>query len=101
MLITILLLLIVLWFLGVNPIAALDFPLFTFGGQTIDLWDLILFGVILWLIGILPSPFRQIAGVAFVLWLLALFGIIAIAGLSNIIVLAMIVGLILYIVGVR
>jgi hypothetical protein len=99
MLIAILLLLIVLWFLGVNPIAALDFPLFTFRGHVIDLWDLVLFGVILWLIGILPSPFRQIAGVALVLWLLATFGILAIAGLSNIIILAVIVGLVFYIIG--
>lgn len=99
MLVVILLLLIILWFLGVNPIAALDFPLLTLNGQTIDLWDLILFGVILWLIGVLPSPFRQIAGVALLLWILALFGIIAIAGLSNIIVLAIIVGVVLYMIG--
>lgn len=99
MIIAILVLLIVFWLLGFNPIAALDFPLFTFAGHTIDLWDVLLFGVILWLIGILPGSLRYIAGIALILWLLATFGILAIGGLSQIIILAIIVGVVFYIIG--
>lgn len=101
MLALILLLLVLFWFLGYGPLEALAFPLFEIRGQIIDLWDLLIFFVIMWLVGALPSPIRQIAAVALGLWLLTLFGFIAIAGSSNIILISIILGLVFYLIGVR
>ncbi len=95
MLLALLLVLIVLWFLGYGPIQSLYFPLFHLGGRTINLWDIIIFLVVLWVIGILPSPLREIAGILLILWLLSTLGILAIAGLANLLVIAIIVGIVL------
>ena len=77
------------WFTIPNPL------LFTFGGHPILLSSLLIFLAILWAIGVLPSPLRQIAMVVFVLWLLSTLGFIAIAGLSNLLIIALIVGLVI------
>lgn len=93
----IIIILIILWFLGYVNIGNLNIPdisLFTINGNVISLWDLLIFAVILWAIGVLPSPLRQIAGVGLVLWVLATLGIIAIAGLPSLIIIAIILGLI-------
>lgn len=94
----IIVLLIILWFLGYIRLDALtipDIPLFALNGQTITLWNLLIFAVVLWAIGILPSPIREIAGILLFLWVLSVLGILAIAGLSNLLVIAIIGGLIL------
>jgi hypothetical protein len=99
----IILLLIILWLLGYIHIAGLtvaDFPLFAINNHTITLWELLIFFLIVWAVGILPSPLRQIAFVILVLWLLSTLGIFAIAGLSSILVIAIIVGLILSVLGI-
>lgn len=99
MLALILIILILLWFLGYGPLEAFYVPLFTIGGNTISLWDILIFGVILWLISLLPRPINVIAGVLLALWLLSLLGILSFAGLSNMLVIAVIVGLLLYLIG--
>lgn len=97
----ILFVLIALWFLGfinlpILPIA--DISLFTILGITISLYDVLVFLVIVWLIGILPRPFRIIASVLLVVWLLSFFGLITLAGISlpNIVVLVIIFSIIYY-----
>src|SRR6478752_194976 len=98
MIVALLIVLIILWFLGYVQIPflpALNIPLFALNGHTISLWDLLIFLVIASLIGILPSPLRQIAMVVLVIWVLSTLGILAIAGLSSILVIVIIVGLIL------
>ena len=92
------LVLIVLFLTGNIHINGFSFPhtvLFAFNGRPVTLINLLIFFVILWAIGVLPSPFREIAGVLFVLWLLALLGFIAIAGLSNLLVIAIIAGIVI------
>ena len=94
---TLLILLILFWALGYIHVTGLTIPnalLFHFNSRPVTLWDVLIFVVVLWAVGILPSPFREIAGVLLVLWILALFGIIAIAGLSNLLVIAIIVGIV-------
>lgn len=93
--------LIALWFLGfINlpflPLA--NISLITLMGITISLYDVLIFLAIVWLIGILPGPFRVIASVLLAVWLLSFFGLITIAGisLSNIIVLVIIFSLVYY-----
>ena len=98
MLEVILVLLIILWLTGALHINGFSLPntvLFSLNGHPVTLINLLIFIVIVWAIGVLPRPFREIAGVLLVLWLLTLLGIIAITGLSHIIIIAIIVGIIL------
>jgi hypothetical protein len=98
----IILVLIILWFLGyvrVGNLAIPDLQLFTLNGHVISLWDLLIFAVIVWAIGVLPSPLRQIAMVALLLWVLATLGILAITGLPSIILIALILGLVFFLLG--
>jgi hypothetical protein len=90
--------LFLLWLLGYGPFTVLHLILFRFNGWTVTIWDLLIFLVFIWLVGSLPSPFRQIAVVFILIWILSLLGIIAIAGLSNILIIAIIVGVLLYII---
>jgi hypothetical protein len=93
----ILAILVILFLTGNIHINGFNLPnlvLFRINGQTITLVNTIIFFVILWAIGVLPSPFREIAAVLFVLWLLTVFGILAIAGLPNLLIIAIIVGIV-------
>lgn len=89
-------LLIVLWILGFLPFGFFDMVLLRINGEVITILDLLIFGVILWAVGILPTPFRQIAIVLVILWVVATLGFIAIANFSNIVIIAFIAGLIIY-----
>lgn len=92
-----LVLLVVFWGLGYLRVDGLNFPnmsLFQLNSHAISLREVLIFAVVLWAIGILPSPFREIAGILLALWVLSLLGLIAIAGLSNLIVIAIIVGIV-------
>lgn len=89
--------LIILWFFGYVNVGAfppLDIELFSINGQPITLWNILILLVVGWAIGILPSPFRQIASVLLILWILSVLGIFAIAGLSSLLVIAIILGLV-------
>ena len=97
MLTTIVIILIILWFLGYAPISGLSIPnivLFTINSHPITLWEILILAVVCWAIGILPRPFQAVASVLLVLWILSVLGILAIAGLPNIIVLIIIIALI-------
>ncbi len=92
--------LVILFIFGYIDIPALPLHntiLFNLFGKAITLYDLLIFIIILWVIELLPWPFRGLAMVLLVLWLLAFFGIIVISGFSNIVVLALIIGIIAYI----
>ncbi len=99
MLAALIVLLVILWFFGYINVSGINFPdirLFTVNGVDITLWNTLVLFLVIGAIGILPSPFRQIAGVLLVLWVLAVFGILSIAGLGlpSILLMAIIVGLI-------
>ena len=99
MIAAIIVILINLWALGYLHIPGLVFPnigLFTLNGHLVTLWDVLILLVIACVIGVLPSPLREIAAILLLLWVLSTLGILAIAGLANIIVIAFIVGLVLY-----
>jgi len=98
MLIAIVVILVILWFLGYMPISGIIIPnvsLFAINSHIVTLWELLILLVVVWAIGILPRPLQMIASILLVLWILSVLGIFAIAGLPNIIVLVIIVGLIL------
>jgi hypothetical protein len=97
MLLTVLILLAALWVLGylhLPNLALPDLPLFSITGHVITAVNVLIFAVIVWAVGILPSPLRQIGYAIVVLWVLATLGVIAVAGLSGLLVIAIIVGLI-------
>ena len=97
MLITLLVLLVLLWFFGyihIENFSLPDISLFAINDHVITLVELLIFLVILAAVGVLPSPLRQIGFALVVLWVLSTLGIIAVAGLASILVLAIIIGLI-------
>jgi hypothetical protein len=101
MIITLLIILIILWLFGYLNIGFINIPnitLFTINGRSITLWDLLILLVVGIIIKILPSPFREIAGVLLILWALSVLGILAIAGLSNMLLIAIIIGLVLFVI---
>jgi hypothetical protein len=99
MLAALIILLAVLWFFGYVNISGITFPnihLFAINGVDITLWSLLVLLLVVGAISILPTPFKQIAAVLLILWVLAALGILSIAGigLPSILLLAIIVGLI-------
>lgn len=90
------LLLLLLWLLGYIHVPLTHTTLFTVGKSLFTLNDLLLTLVIFWLVSLLPRPFQDLALVLFLLWLLSGLGLIEIAGFGNLVVLAFIVGLIVY-----
>lgn len=100
MLVALLVVLIILWALGFLPTNGIyipDMTFFVFNGHSITLLNIIALIVISWIVGILPSPFRLIASILLVLWVLSILGILALSGLSQWLVLTIIVGLVFYI----
>lgn len=99
MLFTILIILVVLWFLGYAPFGGVHVPntvLFSINNHAITLLNVLIVLAVGWAISILPSPFREIASVLLLFWVLSVVGILAIAGLSNILLIVIIVGFAFY-----
>ncbi len=67
-------------------------------GKAITWLQVIMLGIILWALGALPSPFRQIAVGLGILWILSILGIISIVWTGNFVIIAMVVLLFLAIV---
>lgn len=98
---TLLVILFILWVLGYFTIPGLAIPnivLFSINNHPITLWAILTLIVVSWLVGILPSPLREIAGVLVLLWILSMLGILAVGGLPSIIIIVIIVGLALYLI---
>lgn len=58
--------LVLLWFLGYITIPGVVVPnptLFFLGNRAVTVINVLIFAIVLWLIGLLASPFREIAGV--------------------------------------
>ncbi len=90
-----LVLIIILWILGIVQIPFVNTVLFNILNHPVTVHDLLLLFLFVWVTGILPRPFREIAIVLLILWVFSILGILAITGLSNILVLAIIIGIIL------
>ena len=93
--------LVVLWLLGIINIPFLmkpHFPSLNILGFNLTIEKLLILGVLIWIASSLGGPLRQIVWVLVVLWILSALGIIAIGGLSNLLVIGVVVGLILSLV---
>lgn len=102
MLLTIVVLLIVLWLLGyvqISNVVVPNVPVFEINAHMVTLLELLIFVAIVWAVSILPTPLRQVGFAVVVLWVLATLGIIEVVGLSSILVIAIIVGLIASMLG--
>lgn len=94
--------LLVLWFFGYLHFAQLpihNVTLFQINAHIVSLWDALIFLVIVWALTVVPPPLRHVAGVLLVLWVLSTLGIIAIGGLSSLLIIAIIVGLVYSVIG--
>lgn len=97
MLAAVLIILVLLWFFGFLNLSFLNY--YVIGDLT--LLNLIIIGLILYFIfSIAPSFLRVILGVALIIYILSALGIIAVAGLTNIAVLAVIIAVVLYLLGI-
>lgn len=76
---------------SVPGLAFLKSVLLVINGRAITLLNIIVFSMVLWALGVLPSPFREIAIGLLLLWLLSIFGIIAIVWSGHFILIAIIV----------
>lgn len=99
MLAILILVLAALWVFGYVNFTGIRLPdmtLFAINGQPVTLINLLILFLVMGAVTILPTPFREIAGFLLILWILAVIGIISIAGigLPSILLLAIIVGLI-------
>lgn len=97
MLVTIVIILLVLWFLGYAPAVGIYIPnlvIFTINNHSVSLREILILLLIGWAIGLLPRPLQAVGSALLLLWILSVLGILAIAGLSNIIVLVIIIGLV-------
>ena len=103
MLITLLVLLVVLWIFGYIHIPNFTLPdlgLFSINGHVVTLLEVLIFFVIVSAVGVLPSPLRQIGFAIALLWVLSTLGVIAVAGLASLLVIAIAVGLVAALLGV-
>lgn len=91
MLKAILVLFIALWLLGFIHISLLESALFSIGGYPVTLRNILLLGVIIYLLRFLPGFFQVFAIILLLLWLLSTFGLFFIGGLGNIILLILII----------
>jgi hypothetical protein len=93
--------LVILWLMGYVQIPWLHIPritVFSFNGRPITFFDILIAIVVIWLIDLLPTPFREVSILLLLLYVLSLFGIIAIAGFSNIVVIAIVLGILFFLV---
>lgn len=93
--------LVVLWLTGIISVPWLarpEFPSLNLLGFNLTIEKLLILVVIVWIASSLGGPLRQIVWVLVVLWILSALGIIAIGGLSNLIVVGIVVGLVLSLV---
>lgn len=104
MLEVIVLLIVLLWFFGYVTIPGLvipQIPLFSINGHLVTLWEILLLLVIASTVGMLPSPFNEFAIILIILWVASTLGFVAIAGLSNLLLVTIVVGLVFYLISGR
>lgn len=99
MLLALLIALVILWLLGYIAFPGFFIPnvmLFTINAHPITLWNLLIFLVLIVIATSLPRPLREILFVILIIWVLSVLGFIAFVGLPNLILVAIIAGLIVF-----
>ncbi|KKS98132.1 MAG: hypothetical protein UV73_C0003G0074 [Candidatus Gottesmanbacteria bacterium GW2011_GWA2_43_14] len=102
MLLLLITLIILLWLVGFISVPSTSFftlPVMFLNGRAIGLWDIIIFLVLIWVVGILPQPLKGAVLILLLLWILSLMGIVVISGMGNVLLLLLLAALILHIMG--
>jgi len=89
---------VVLWLLGLVKIPFLmrpHFPTLDLFGFSLTIETLLVIGVLIWIASSLGGVIRHVVWVLVVLWILTKLGIIAVGGLSNLLVIGIVVGVVL------
>ncbi|MBU3978479.1 hypothetical protein KJ980_03710 [Patescibacteria group bacterium] len=86
--------LVIFWLLGLIHIPILSSILLPMLNHSFTLHNLLILIIIVWLINLLPGVFRKIVTIILVIWLLSVFGILSIAGLSNILIALLIIAIV-------
>lgn len=101
MILALLIALIILWLMGYVVFPGFVIPsiiLFSINGHPITLWNLLIFLILIVIAASLPSPLREILFVVFILWVLALLGIISAVGFPNLLLVGIIAGLMVFVI---
>jgi hypothetical protein len=101
MLFALVLFLIILWVLGLLPQGGINIPnitFFTLNNHPVTLWNLLTLIVISWIISIIPNPFRTIASILMLVWVVSILGLLPFTGIDSWLLLAIIVGLVFYVI---
>lgn len=91
MVFNILLLIVILALLNNLNIAFINSVVFSINNHGVTWYNLIVLALLIYLIGFLPRPFKEIVSVLLFLWILSILGILVIGGLTNILIIAVIV----------
>lgn len=86
-------------FLSPEAWPVFNFTLFYVDGRVVTIWNFIILIIILWLISLSTSPFRQITSIILFLLVLTILGFFSFPGLSIILLVAVVLGLIFRAVG--
>lgn len=73
--------------------------LFNVDGRQVTLWNFLFLIAVLWLISLSPSPFRQITSIILFLLVLSILGFFSFPGLSVILMISVVLGIIFRFVG--
>lgn len=90
--------LVVLWLLGIINIPWLEmphFPTLNILGFSLTIEKLLVIIALVWIASSLGGVIGKVVWVLVVLWLLSTLGIIAVGGLSNLLVIGVVVGIVL------
>lgn len=90
MLLNILFLVIILALLNNLNLPIINNVLMQFNGHPITVYNVVVLALLVYLIGFLPRPFKEIVSVLLFLWVLSFLGILVIGGLTNILIIAVV-----------
>ncbi len=77
----------------------LQLVLLNVDGRQVTLWNFLFLIAVLWLISLSPSPFRQITSIILFLLVLSILGFFSFPGLSVILMISVVLGIIFRFVG--
>lgn len=89
---------VVLWLLNIISVPWLTrppYPTLNILGYTVTIETILIIGILVWIASSLGGVFGKIVWVLVVLWLLSVLGVISIGGLSNLLIIGVVVGIVL------
>lgn len=82
--------LFVLGYVSIPGVTIPNYHLYTFNHHSITLYEILIFVVIFWMLKILPSYLRIVAGALLIIWIASTLGFIMVKGLPLVIIFVLI-----------